>query len=324
MWFYLTPRYLQKQINTNWVVQGSSDLEVTDFAISVDPATMLYSAPVPLFMKVNAEIYNKGEEMLELIEVHSSVTDCTGKVKAIRVDGPDRIELVDSTYYDMLPSKIGILIPPGQKRPVEIWSGGLLSDDPSLFKKTLGEGGKESVSLTPQYFWQAFGLPVLSWCKVNVAFMARPVKQNVSEWYQYWDRISVVKVEETPVFLRGWYYSLWADFDPKPIFDNLVVKYGNKGVPDPRDPTSGRIITLPDGQQVVAGIFHPKLRLIITYYDKNGKFIGFDQSLPFDKADYEIFLSNGGGHFQMNTSSSDFPKGAKIDKYKVYLELVPQ
>jgi hypothetical protein len=181
----------------------------------------------------------------------------------------------------------------------------------------------------PQYYWEVFGAPVFKWKQADITLTVREAPQNVSNWYQSWDA-PIVETREVrsynPLVIllqqdRDYYTKI--DFNATPIFDALVRKYGNKGAPNPRDPSIGRIITLADGQQVVLHTFGPRLKIVVTYYDKDGSFLGHGGSVSFEKDEYERWLEQNGGYFIIHQSTLDFPYGAKIHSAKAFVELIP-
>lgn len=322
MYFYFLPKQVEKKIEINLNVQGSSDLQMTGYAASVKPPGITYGAIVPFTMQVNAEFYNQGDTMLELVEVIARLASCDGTKHIIGLS-PDYIKLVDTTYYNRLPDSIGVLIPPGKNRPLELWRGILAADevDPSTVLSFLlsNDNGTNA--------WEAFGPPLLNWCKLNVTVVARPVEQAVTDWYQYWDEIPVESLKETRQFLSGTEFNLNIDFAANPIFEELAAKYGNIGIPNPELPgTSSRIITKPDGSQIVAASFNPSLRFVVSYYDEDGKFIGYQESFSFTQSYFEEFLARDGGYFSLVASDKQYNLSSRgeIKNYKVYLELVPK
>lgn len=323
-WYYILPRYLEKSIEVNWHAQGNQKLEMTGYTVSVWPPFPIWW---PYTMVINGEIHNTGDTTLELLEVNSAVVDCDGKSIAASTHDASMVEGSYSAYYEDLPVTIGQIIPPGQKRPIRLWAGGLITEDGVAINTSVTSDGTKKDTLTLKYFWNVFGIPVLKWCKADVTFVVREAKQNVVDWYQYWEEIPVVEVQQSsnilPIPIPVWRVTTKLDYDAIPIFNKLVEQYGNKGMPDPADPTSGKIITLPDGKQVVVGDFRPTLRFILTYYDEDGKFLGFQTSVPFDKEQYERWLARDGGYFVIGVDGFEFPYGAKIGTVKAYLELTP-
>ena len=183
--------------------------------------------------------------------------------------------------------------------------------------------------MSPLYYWEVFGLPVFKWCRADITFVVREAQPKVADWYQYWDDVPIVDTWEVrsynPLAIllqQDKHFYTKIDFDAVPIFDQLVGRYGNKGIPDPNGIT-GRIITLPNGSQVVSGDFDPELRYIITYYDKDGNFLGYQTSVSFTKDDYERWLGRNDGYLVIDKFSLELPHGVKIHSAKAYLELTP-
>lgn len=321
-WYYILPRYLEKTIEVNWRVQGSQKLEMAGSTVSVWPPLPVWW---PYTMVINGEIHNTGDTTLELLEVNSAVVDCDGKSIAASTHDASMVEGSYSAYYEDLPVTIGQIIPPGEKRPIRLWAGGLITEDGVAINTSVTSGGTKKDTLTLKYFWNVFGIPVLKWCKADVTFVVREAERNVVDWYQYWDEVPVVEVQQTsnilPLPIPTWRSTAKMDLDAVPIFDKLVEQYGNKGVPNPDGP--GRIILKPDGGMIQIHTFRPTLRFILTYYDEDGKFIGFQTSVPFDKEQYERWLARDGGFFVIGVDGLEFPYGAKIDTVKAYLELTP-
>lgn len=319
-WLYILPRYLERKISINWNVQDGQQLTMTSYTVSVIPTYWLAYG-----MVINAEIHNTSNTTLELVEVNSTVTDCDGKSAAVSLHDPSTVEGSYSVYYDKLPKKIGQIIPPGESRPLRLWSGLLIHEDGILLNTYQDDGGNKKYKPTIKYFWNALGLPVLQWCKADVTFVVREAEPSVVDWYQYWGDVSVAETNQTKTYLplpvATWHFGVKLGFDATSIFDGLVEQYGNKGVPNPDGP--GRIILKPDGGKIQIHSYRPKLRFILTYYDKNGKFLGFQVSAPFDRQQYEQSLASNGGYFVVGVDGLEFPYGAKIETVKAYLELTP-
>ncbi|MCC7117512.1 MAG: hypothetical protein IT310_03215 [Anaerolineales bacterium] len=320
VWLYVLPRYLERKISIHWNVQDGQQLTMTGYTVSVFPTYWLAYG-----MVINAEIYNTSNATLELIEVNSSITGCDGKSTAVSVYNPSKVEGSYSVYYDKLPRKMGQIIPPGQSRPLRLWSGLLIHEDGISLNTYQDDNGNKKYRPTIKYFWNALGWPVLQWCKAEITFVVREAEQNVVDWYQYWENVPALETHQTKTYLplpmATWRFGAKLDFDAAPIFDQLVEKYGNKGVPNPDGP--GRIILKSDGEKIQIHSFHPKLQLILTYYDKKGGFLGFQVSGPFDRQQYEQSLANNGGYFAVGVDGLELPYGAKIETVKAYLELTP-
>ena len=314
MYLFLLPRYLEKQISSNlhWDIQGSSDLEVVSYSILIRPNALPL---MPFVLEIDAEIQNNGNTMIELLEINSQVSRQDG-VTAIRLDSAKEIQYPD-TYYDLLPSEIGMIIPPGGKRPIRVW-GGVLMDEYGPGRQFFQRNEKPTIYLGLRWFWDTFGFPLLGWNTLQTTLVTRPSEPSVAKWYQYWSDIPVKQVENPRQFWQACTFDLLAQIDPNPIFDNLVEEYGNKGVPQPNDPLGGRILTLPDGSQIATGIFRPKLQFVITFYDENGKFVWWDSSVAFEKDPYQTIVEDG--YIKVG---SNLPCNTKVKEFKVYLEVVP-
>ncbi|MFN3666898.1 MAG: hypothetical protein ACK4S0_12095 [Sediminibacterium sp.] len=316
MYFFAIPKYLEKRIklNSQIDIQGNSHVEITGYTISIVRSAI---PGFPYILVAAVEIVNKGDTTLEVLEVNSNLLSVNGK-SAIQVNlsGPDSYKLrsVNTRYYDTLPSEIGFIIPPGGRLPIEIWQGALLPDDPKQF--TPNEDGRNKVNF--RFYWNMYGLPLLQWDRLQATIVVQPTKASVVEWYQRWNDIPVKQVERPRQFWQACTFDLFAQIDPNPIFDDLVEKYGNKGVPQPNDPLGGRILTLPDGSQIATGIFRPNLQFVITAYDKQGNFMGGYRTVSLEKNPYETVDADG--YFQIG---SDMPCNTKVKEFKVYLEVVP-
>lgn len=328
MWFQFLPRYLEKKIQVNWAVDGNQELKVTGHTIRVLPSFGPLSYNLPYSMFIEAEVENTGEKMLELTAVKSVVTNCDGEAALTNDASRSLIKSAYSPYYEVFssPIDVGVLIPPGQKRPLTVASSLLFRDE--LFTQMASTKSKASIIMPPQYYWEVFGIPVFKWCKADVIFVVRETQPKVAEWYQYWNDVPIVDTWEVrsynPLavfFHEDRYFYVKIDFDAMPIFDKLVEKYGNKGEPNPDGP--GRIIISPDGSKIQLHTFHPQLRFIITYNDKDGNFLGYQASASFTKDDYEQWLEQNDGYVVIDKFSLELPYGAKIYSAKAYLELTP-
>jgi hypothetical protein len=262
------------------------------------------------------EVFNKSDAPLELLEINSSLINRNGKsAYQLNLMGSDTyvLRMVDTTYYDALPSRIGLIIPPGGKLPIEIWQGALLPDDPNQF--TPDENGRNKLNLL--FYWNMFGLPLLQWDRLEATVVVRPVGTNVAEWYQYWDNIPVKLVQNPRQFGQACTFDLFAQIDPNPIFDNLFEKYGNKGMPNPYGP--GRIISDSNGEKTVLHTFRPKLEFVVTIYDEYDNFVGGYRTVSLEKDPYKTVDADG--YFQIG---SDVPCDKRIKKFNVLLEVVPE
>ncbi len=330
MWFQFLPRYLEKEMQVSWTVEGSQALRVTGHTIQVLPSFGPLSYNLPYSMIIDAEVENTGGKLLELIAIKSAVTNCEGETALNNNSNVSLTKSVYSVYYDDFSSNLfemGVLIPPGQKRPLTASASSLFRE--TLFAQMTSTKSRASIIMSPLYYWEVFGLPVFKWCRADITFVVREAQPKVADWYQYWDDVPIVDTWEVrsynPLAIllqQDKHFYTKIDFDAVPIFDQLVGRYGNKGIPDPNGIT-GRIITLPNGSQVVSGDFDPELRYIITYYDKDGNFLGYQTSVSFTKDDYERWLGRNDGYLVIDKFSLELPHGVKIHSAKAYLELTP-
>ncbi len=311
MYLFLLPRYLEKQISSNlhWDIRGSSDLEVVSYSILIRPNALPL---MPFVLEIDAEIQNNGDAMIELLEINSQVTRQDGAT-AIRLDHAKEIQYPD-TYYDTLPSEIGMIIPAGEKRPIRVWGGVLMDEYGPGRQFFLRE--KPTIYLGLKWFWDTFGFPLLGWNTLQTTLVTRPSEPSVAEWYQYWSDIPVKQVENPRQFWQACTFDLLAQIDPNPIFDDLVEKYGNKGIPNPSGP--GRIMIDSDGGKIQLHTFRPKLQFVITFYDENGKFVWWDRSVAFEKDPYQTIVED-----RYIKVGSNMPCNTKVKEFKVYLEVVP-
>jgi hypothetical protein len=311
MYLFLLPHYLEKQISSNlhWDIQGSSDLKVVSYSILIRPNALPL---MPFVLEIDAEIQNNGNAMIELLEINSQVIRQDGAT-AIRLDHAKEIQYPD-TYYDTLPSEIGMIIPPGEKRPIRVW-GGVLMDEYGAGRQFF-QKEKPTIYLGLKWFWDTFGFPLLGWNALQTTLVTRPSEPSVAEWYQSWSDIPVKQVENPRQFWQACTFDLLAQIDPNPIFDDLVQKYGNKGSPNPDGP--GRIIINSNGEKTILHTFRPKLQFVITFYDEDGKFVWWDRSVAFEKDPYQTIVEDG--YIKVG---SNLPCNTRVKEFKVYLEVVP-
>lgn len=314
MYFFAIPKYLEKRIkfNSQIDIQGNSHVEITGYTISIVRSTI---PGFPYILVAAAEIVNKGDTTLEVLEVNSSLLSVNGKSAIqLNLSGPDSYKLrsVNTRYYDTLPSEIGFIIPPGGRLPIEIWQGTLLPDDPKQF--TPNENGREKANFL--FFWNMYGFPLLQWDRLQATIVVQPAKASVVDWYQRWSDIPVKQVERPRQFWQTCTFDLFAQIDPNPIFDDLVEKYGNKGVPNPDGP--GRILIDSNGEKIQIPTFRPNLQFVITAYDKQGNFIGGYRTVSLEKNPYKTVDADG--YFQIGTEMSC---NSNVKEFKVYLEVVP-
>ncbi len=269
MYLFLLPQYLEKQIssNMNFDIIGSSDLEVVGYSVLIRPNVQPF---MPFVLEIDAEIKNNGASMLELLEINSQVTRWDGTI-AVRLDRPKETQYRD-TYYDALPTEIGMVIPPGETRPIRVW-GGVLMNENGVGQQLFQREGTPTLSLLSRWLWDTVGFPSLQWSSLKTTLITRYSEPSVA------------------------------------IFDELFDKYGYKGIPQPNDLLGGRILTLSDGSQIATGIFRPKLQFTVTFYDENGKFIWWDRSGAFEKDPYQIIEDgyiNIGDNLPCNTRVKKF------------------
>ncbi len=310
MYYFSIPNYLENKIKSNFQIEihGEADIEVTGYAVYITRNDL---PGFPYAVLATAEIFNKGDAVLEVLGVDSKLTNVNGG-NAIRLDNSETLlRSVDTTYYDTLPQKIGIIIPPGEKLPIEIWNGVLMTDDPNQFEAN----GKEQETGNLLFYWNIYGLPLLRWEKLQATVVVRSAEESIVEWYQYWGNIQGREVQVPRRFWESCTYDLLAKIDPNPIFDNLVEKYG-KGIPNPNGP--GRIIIGPDGTEIQLHTFRPQLQFVVTFYDKNDEFIGGYRTVSLEKDPYEMVDADG--YFQIGSNLSC---EAKVKNAKVYLEIIP-
>lgn len=157
MYLFLLPQYLEKQIssNMNFDIIGSSDLEVVGYSVLIRPNVQPF---MPFVLEIDAEIKNNGASMLELLEINSQVTRWDGTI-AVRLDRPKETQYRD-TYYDALPTEIGMVIPPGETRPIRVW-GGVLMNENGVGQQLFQREGTPTLSLLSRWLWDTFGFPLL-------------------------------------------------------------------------------------------------------------------------------------------------------------------
>lgn len=323
LYFFILPYYLEKQISSNlqWTVEGSHDLEVVDYKITIKPDLLTRSMAVI----IEAEIKNNGEKTLELLRVSPVVTNYEEKRANTHYfyDDESRTKINGNKYLDMLPFEIGTIIPPKQKRPIQVW-GGMLMNMPNsedllyesgLFK--IDENGVPRYAW--KYYWNALGPQLLRWGKGHTTLEVREAEESIVEWYRYWDNIPY-KIEKRD-FCKS---DVLVKIDPNQIFDEEFEKFGYKGVLDPNDllNSGDRLITNEeDGQQWSVGKFRPRLGFVMTFYDNKGNFIGFKEPLPFEKD-----IGYGGvvekevdenGYWLLG---KNLPCISKIKSFSIYLE----
>ena len=277
-WTYITPRYLEKRMQLHFLAQGSQDLEVVGYKISVDIGGLVMLWPYG--MDVYAEVRNNGVKAMEVTEIISRVTDIDGE-KAIRTDTNIREDtqsrLKSFLHYGQV-DEVGTLILPGQTRPFTIWKGFLASEENFL------------LGYSPRYFWGIYGLPALKWRNIETTFVVREAKREIMDWYQYWDNIPIKEVaaEDSGATCKN---DIVGQVDLPAIFDDLEQYETKFGI-------------------------HPRLRWLVTWYDKDGNFSEYDYSREFEKKD---IVPMGDGYYLVASGASCKDKR----QYKVYLELVP-
>mgnify|MGYP003471473345 FL=1 len=186
MWFQFLPRYLEKEMQVSWTVEGSQALRVTGHTIQVLPSFGPLSYNLPYSMIIDAEVENTGGKLLELIAIKSAVTNCEGETALNNNSNVSLTKSVYSVYYDDFSSNLfemGVLIPPGQKRPLTASASSLFRE--TLFAQMTSTKSRASIIMSPLYYWEVFGLPVFKWCRADITFVVREAQPKVADWYQY-------------------------------------------------------------------------------------------------------------------------------------------
>lgn len=310
MFFFILPKYLEIHLQSNfqWEVQGNEDLKVLSHNTLVRPTIFGYR------VDVFAELYNGSDKTLELTTADSVVTNHRGNRIALPLPGhnPELLEGVDTTYYDTLPSNIGRIIPPSQKRPVKVWTGLLIAND--SFDNFEKKNDRKFSNIF--WAWRIVASQIFGWGKIHTTLNVQIADPSAVEWYQYWNNIPYKIVKNPSGLLERCTFDFLVKSDPNLIFDEVVDQYGDKGVPD--EDGSGRVVLKPDGTEIRLHTFRPTLRYVITIYDKRGRFIGFRETASFEKSPYRAVDESG-----FWSLGDEQPCSMKGKKYEVYLELAP-
>jgi len=162
------------------------------------------------------------------------IVDSREKNNALPLLGHDsnRRENVDTTYYDTLPDRVGTIIPPGQNRPIKVWTG-LLVPVENLEQKFHGrerDKGKISDFL---YFWYVGLTHLFQWKNIQANLSVQVAPQSVVEWYQYWDDIPYKIVKNSSSPFEECTFDFLVKIDPDPILKPGWKNTGTPGEPGP-------------------------------------------------------------------------------------------